>query len=1208
DDIGLELFNFRRLYVYEIFGCTLKEVESLKWRVFGERASDLIRSEIPIEANGSLAFGYLSGQFDQKADFAKQCIQLILGKNAVTVQTRELYLFKPIDLSDLNLLRKYVINPVDSEEVDLSLPPRIPPINKEPSTSIYDGFRSWDRERLKLMQKELGLAMSEEDIQWIQNYFQKVDRDPTETEIRVLDTYWSDHCRHTTFETALDNIEIEATATPIKEAFALYQRYRSELGKNDHPMTLMDVATIYAKWFRMKHPDHNIEISEEVNAASVIYDVEGEDYLVMFKNETHNHPTEIEPFGGASTCLGGAIRDPLSGRSVVYQGLRVTGAANVMEKVSDTIPGKLPQRVISKKAALGFSSYGNQIGMATTYVRELYHPGYVAKRMEVGAVVGAVRRSDVIRARPAPGDLVILVGGETGRDGIGGATGSSKAHTVSSLKLSSSEVQKGNPMIERKLLRLFSYPEVTRIIKKSNDFGAGGVAVAIGELAQGLLIDLDKVPTKYQGLSATELAISESQERLALVIDPGDYELLEHYASRENLTIHHVADVTGDNRLVMKKNGQVVVDIERTFIDTNGVRQHNDVFVKDTLKKSNLDTRQSRITASFILDWLKKPGIAMQKGMIEHFDSTIGRTTVLLPFGGKTQMTEVDASVQMLPTKGRKTQVVTIMTVGGDPDQLSASPYRGAYLAVVEALAKAIAVGGDISKTRLSLQEYFRRLGKDPRNWGMVLQALLGALRAQTDFMTPAIGGKDSMSGSYHDLHVPPTLLAFALTPGMADRVISPQFKGSGHPVYLFCPKTDEAGLPLHQEILEASRTISKLNSQGIVLSAYAIKAGGWIEAVVKMGFGNLIGFEGAEDAPLDTWQKPAYGGLVIETAQAIDSGLFCLLGQTSAKPTIRFSSLELSLQDALEANSQTFSELFAPTIASTETTPTILTDEISWELPSLTSYVPKVFIPVFPGTNCEMDSEAAFNTAGASTNVFVFKTQNQLAIRESIQEIAQAIDEADILMLSGGFNSDNESGGSGKYIAAVLLNPYVKAAIERLLARRGLILGICNGFQALIKSGLLPWGRLGSVNKNSPTLSRNLIGRHVSTMVRTSVVTNRSPWFWKLEPGMIHTIPVSHGEGRFMANQKSLERLLDNHQIATQYVDRAGKATMSMPENPSGSMYAIEGILSPDGLILGKMAHSERHGPNLYKNYPEYQGQPIFESAVEYLKRSKSR
>jgi phosphoribosylformylglycinamidine synthase len=776
------------------------------------------------------------------------------------------------------------------------------------------------------------------------------------------------------------------------------------------------------------------------------------------------------------------------------------------------------------------------------------------------------------------------------------------------LALSASEVQKGNAPIERKLQRLFSHPEVTRIIKKCNDFGAGGIAVAIGELAEGLIIDLDKVPTKYQGLSATELAISESQERMALVIAPENQTLLDKYVKEENLEIHHVADVTDSGRLIIKKNGQIVVDIKRKFIDTNGVRQRMSVLINDSIAKPNQPLKHPKISAAAILDWLKQPAIAMQKGMIEHFDSTIGRTTVLLPFGGKHQLTEVDASIQKLPIQDRDTKTVSIMSVGGNPDILSESPYRGAYLAVVEALAKAAAVGGDITKTRLSLQEYFRRLEDDPKNWGTLVQALLGALQAQIDFGAPAIGGKDSMSGTFQDLHVPPSLLAFALTVGNVDQVISPEFKSAGHSVYVYQPSLDDAGLPLHQEIIKAYKLVRELINQKVVISASAIKAGGWIEAVVKMGFGNMIGFDIAKGAPLESWRSPAYGGLVVETTKSLESDLFILLGKTTSAPVISFLSEEISLSAAIKANMQTFAELFPSTISSDQKVIKLPLHEIRWDLPVSVDYVPEVFIPVFPGTNCEMDSLAAFKEAGANANVFVFKTQNQIAIKQSIQDMVKAIDISDILMLSGGFSAGDEPDGSGKYIAAALLNPYVKSAIERLLKRKGLILGICNGFQALIKCGLLPWGKLGYVDNKSPTLAKNLIGRHVSTMVRTRLLTNDSPWFYKLPPGVIHTIPISHGEGRFIADQNTLKRLIDNHQIATQYVDLEGTPTMSMPDNPNGSLLAIEGILSPDGLILGKMAHSERHGPNLYQNFPDYRRQPIFDSAIEYLKRSRNR
>lgn len=1206
DDLGLRLTNFQRYCVYDVFGCTREEIETLKWQVFAEKATDLCHDEIALVESGTLAFSYRPGQFDQRADSAQECIQLLLDKTDVIVQTKEVYRFDPIPDADRDRLINHLVNPVDSCLVDLSEPLRIPPTNPEKRIPIIRGFRDWSPEKRRQFHQELGLAMSLADLDHIISYFQKEQRDPTETEIRVLDTYWSDHCRHTTFETVLDPINLEANHPehPQVIAFELVQKLRQELRRTDHPLTLMELATLYQKWFRKTHPNHQIEVSDEVNAASIIVEASGEEMLVMFKNETHNHPTEIEPFGGASTCLGGAIRDPLAGRSVVYQGLRVTGAADVLAPVKDTLPGKLPQKVITKKATHGFSSYGNQIGIPTTYVRELFHPGYVAKRLEVGAVIGAIKRRDILRGKPLPGDWVILVGGKTGRDGIGGATGSSKTQSDQSLTESASEVQKGNAPIERKLQRLFGHPEVTRIIKKCNDFGAGGVAVAIGELAEGLRIDLDQVPTKYQGLSATELALSESQERMALVIDPGNYALLEHIAASENLSIHHVADVTAKKRLVMVKGQNVVVDIERAFLDTNGVRQQASVFVADTLSQAQKQVNPVPFTKTNVLEWLGKPGIALEKGMIEHFDATIGRTTVFLPFGGKTQMTEIDASVQKIPIPGKDSDTVSIMTVGGNPDLMSESPFLGSYLAVVEALAKTLAVGGDIQKTRLSFQEYFRRLGNDPANWGSVFQALLGAVKAQADFEIPAIGGKDSMSGSYQDLHVPPTLLAFALTIGDIKHLVSPEFKVAEHPVYLYQPKVDRYGLPDSQELRKFYRKILELIRKKTLPSLMAVKAGGWIEALVKMGFGNQIGCRLVEDAPIASWNQPLIGGLVIESSERLHLPGCRLIGETTYQPSITHSTFDLPLDLALEASLKTFSELYPCREKSPVVLPKLPLFQVAWDLPGTSTFVPKVFIPAFPGTNCEMDSFDLFQECGANAQVFVFRNQTKDDIRDSIQAIVQGLDTADIFLLPGGFSAGDEPDGSGKYITAVLLNPFVKSAIQRFLARKGLILGICNGFQALIKSGLLPWGRIGEVPSDHPTLAKNLIGRHMATMVRTKLITNASPWFWDRTPGEIHTLPVSHGEGRFVATQATLDRLILGHQIATQYVDQNGEPTLSLPMNPNGSLMAIEGILSPDGLILGKMGHSERDGKYLYQNYPLYQAQPLFQSAIQYLKK----
>ncbi|MDD3113256.1 MAG: phosphoribosylformylglycinamidine synthase [Candidatus Izemoplasmatales bacterium] len=1206
DDLDICLRNFRRVLIYDLFDCDVDDIDILKWQVFGEKATDQFLKQVPLVENGYLAFAYLPGQFDQKADSAQECIQLILGKKEAVVLSKTVYLFDPISTTDLDRLKKYIINPVDSWEVDLTTIPAIPPVNSEKATPIIKGFILWGKEQRQRFHQDMALAMSIADLELIAQYFQKENRDPSETEIRVLDTYWSDHCRHTTFETVLEPIRFEATepSHPLLGAFQLVQTLRQDLKREEQPMTLMELATIYARWVRKTNPNHAIEISNEVNAASIVVQDKSEEYLIMFKNETHNHPTEIEPFGGASTCLGGAIRDPLSGRSFVYQGLRVSGAGNVLARVKDTLPGKLPQRVITKKATLGFSSYGNQIGLATTYVRELFHPGYVAKRMEVGAVVGAVKRKDIQRGTPVPGDWVILIGGKTGRDGIGGATGSSKSHTDRSLETSGSEVQKGNAPIERQLQRLFRHPEVTRIVKKCNDFGAGGVAVAIGELAEGVRIDLDQLPTKYQGLSATELAISESQERMALVIDPADYPLFEHVAEEENLEAVHVADVTTKKRLVMIKSNQVVVDLDRSFMNTNGVRQTRMVFVKDTLRKKSESSSNPLQNKDTLLEWLSMPSHAIQKGMIEHFDSTIGRTSIFLPFGGKTQMTEVDASVQKLPFTESDSSLVTIMTVGGNPDCLSESPYRGAYLAVVEALAKAMAVGGDIRRTHLSLQEYFQRLGTNPENWGNVFQALLGALQAQADFEVPAIGGKDSMSGSFLDLHVPPTLLAFALTIGDIDHLVSPEFKAPGHRVYLFQPSLNGFGLPDSTEIKRVYQKILDLIQKKRIQALAAIKAGGWVEAVAKMSYGNWIGCRIEATAPLDCWDKPFYGGLVIESDTSLNDRDFQSIGLTTEIPTLQFPSFEVSLSGLLQSSLETFSELFPCSEKVESQNLEIPLSSVNWIRPGSASYRPKVFIPAFPGTNCELDSEAAFRLAGADPVISVFRNQTKEAIQSSIDDITRVLDQSDILMLPGGFSAGDEPDGSGKYITAVLLNPYVKAAIHRFLSRKGLILGICNGFQALIKSGLLPWGVIGEIGQDYPTLAKNKVGRHIATMIRTKVITNASPWFYDFSPGEIHTMPVSHGEGRFMASQATLERLIQEHQIATQYVNLQGQPTMSLPDNPNGSMMAIEGLLSPDGLILGKMGHSERDGVGLYQNYPLYKPQKLFESVVHYLKK----
>ncbi|MFA7144234.1 MAG: phosphoribosylformylglycinamidine synthase [Candidatus Izemoplasmatales bacterium] len=1208
-DLQLDLQSFRRFCVYEIFGCSDVDIEVLKWKVFGELVTDQIYDIVPITINCALAYGYLPGQYDQKADAAMQCIQLILGNANIVVATKQLLTFESISPIDIERLANYLVNPVEMGVYNLYDEPMILDINPESDTTYLHGFVNWTKKELTSYHEQASLAMSDADLHWVWEYFVEEHRDPSETEIKVIDTYWSDHCRHTTFETILDPIciAIADKKHPINQAYHNYLEIRKHLNRNHLPMTFMDLATIYAKWLRFLGKADDIEVSEEVNACSINTTAEGEEYLVMFKNETHNHPTEIEPFGGASTCLGGAIRDPLSGRSYVYQGIRVTGASDILAPIENTLLGKLPQRVISQKATLGFSSYGNQIGMATTLVRELYHPGYVAKRMEVGAVVGAVKKQNVVRCSPIANDIVILIGGMTGRDGIGGATGSSKSHTESSVITASSEVQKGNAPTERKLQRLIRHPEVAKIIKKCNDFGAGGVAVAIGELASSIEIDLDQIPVKYQGLSATELAISESQERMALVIDPKNYATLAKYTKDENLTIHHVATITDNNRLVMKKNGEIVVNISRDFLDTNGVREQVSVIVEANFMQHDNKFHGEDIKQT-IIKHLGSYHVASQKGMIEQFDSSIGKTTVLSPLGGKFQLTEVDASVQKLPILERVTDTCTIMTFGFNPEILSSSPFHGSYLAVVEALAKCVAVGGDWQKARLSLQEYFRKLGNDPHNFGIVFQALLGALQAQIDYQVPAIGGKDSMSGSFASLHVPPTLIAFALAVASANQVISPELKKIGSFIYLLEPDIDEYGLPLPKSTIKIWNQITTLIRSHQVISAFAVKAGGWIEAIAKMSFGNKIGVSIDEKTHIKNMFTPSYGAIVIEAWAIIPDLDQYMIGKTIKEPLLVIGKQTIPLEEAIAANCATFESVYPTQVYCPNKHPIVELKSIKTVQQTESDYQPKVLIVAFPGTNCETDSESAFRDAKAFVKTVVFRNQDNDAIINSLGELCEELDKADLLCIPGGFSSGDEPDGSGKFITAVLLNPLVSSAIERLQKRNGLILGICNGFQALIKSGLLPYGKLGMVATDSPTLAKNMIGRHVAKMVQTKVISNDNPWFSNVDAGTIHTLPISHGEGRFVASDEVIADLIKNHQIATQYVDYDGFPTMDSKFNPNGSIYAIEGILSPDGRILGKMGHSERYGENLYKNINGNKYQPIFASAIEFIKGEKLR
>lgn len=1205
EDIGISLNGLRSFVIYEIFNTDENAYQLMKWNVLAEKATDAIFESMDLDQIQHLCYTYLPGQYDQRADQAMQCIGL-LGFPEIIIQCSELLTFEPIDHESYQLLENYMINQVEMTKKDLLKKPELPKYHRADAVQTFKNFIHLELEELNSFYNTKGFAMKFDDLLFIQAYFKGLKRNPTETEIYALDTYWSDHCRHTTFETILTDIKIEdIDSMPwIKESIKNYKELRSITHQKDKPITLMDIATLYGKYMIKNGLADDIEISDEVNACSVKIDVEGEPYLLMFKNETHNHPTEIEPFGGASTCIGGAIRDPLSGRSYVYQAARVTGAANVLAPLKETRKGKLPQAVITKKATEGFSSYGNQIGLATTLVREIYHPGYEAKRLELGAVVGAVKLDSIKREKPLPGDYIILIGGKTGRDGIGGATGSSKAHHKKSIVEASSEVQKGNALIERKLQRLFLNKEVTLMIKKANDFGAGGVAVAIGELADGITINLDQVPLKYFGLNATEIAISESQERMAIVIDPKDLNQLSKYIEKENLTWNHVGTVTDNNKLIMIKDGVEVLNIERDFLATNGVKQNSKAFIEKPNRKYEDLLCRTKTFDEAIIKALQSIHTSSQKGMIEYFDSTIGSTTVLMPFGGKTGQTEVDASVQKLPIYHRKTDTASVLTFGFNPELTSWSPYHGAYLAVVEAISKIVAVNGNFRSIRFSFQEYFKRLGTDSKAWGSVFAALLGALQAQMDFKLPSIGGKDSMSGSFEELHVPPTFVAFAVTTAQASKIVSPEFKEPGNYIYLYNPLC-EHHLPIANHMMKDYDFIqSNMNEKNIV-SSKALLQGGWLEAVLKMSFGNLLGVELDDDIDASDAIAMNYGGLIIESRIPINQNHFRYIGEIIESPMLVYQHRSYELKEAYEIHKNLFEHLFPTSVDYDSTCYTIPNKNETSPLQKeeiLTK--PKVCIAVFPGTNCELDSQKAFIDAGADVEITIFRNQDQHAINESIVELSNAIDQSDIFMIPGGFSAGDEPDGSGKFIAAVLLNQKVKASIEKLQARNGLILGICNGFQALIKSGLLPFGKLGDVHENSPTLTLNTINRHVSKMVRTKVVNHQSPWYNQIELNQIHVVPVSHGEGRFYANEDTLNEMIQNNQIVTQYVDLNGNATMDGNFNPNGSMMAIEGIISPNGRILGKMAHSERYGDNLYKNIPGNKQENIFKCAVEAVKR----
>lgn len=1224
-----QLTGLRIVNRYDIAGLSDEDYEAAKRVVLSEPPVDTVHDEtleIP-EGVKSFAIELLPGQYDQREDFAAQCVQLISqGKRPAVAAAKVILLEGNLTDADVEKIKKYTINPVEAQEASTQKPDSLEMSWEAPKpVAIIKGFTQFSKEELHQFLTEQELAMSEADLAFIQEYFQKEGRNPSITEIKVLDTYWSDHCRHTTFETNLEKINIEESVytEPIQQALERYLKDREFVyGKDtERPVTLMDMACLATK--KMKKEGHlpDLDASEEINACSIVVpitvDGNEEEWLVMFKNETHNHPTEIEPFGGAATCLGGAIRDPLSGRSYVYQAMRVTGSGDPRTPYDKTLVGKLPQRKITQGAAAGYSSYGNQIGLATGLVEEYYHNRFVAKRMEVGAVIGAAPRDAVVRERPSDGDLVVLLGGRTGRDGMGGATGASKEHTTESLSECGAEVQKGNPPNERKIQRLFRNPEVTRLIKRCNDFGAGGVSVAIGELAPGLVINLDKVPKKYEGLDGTELAISESQERMAVVIAAKDLKAFMDAADEENLEATVVAEVSKDPRLVMYWRGEKIVDLSRAFLDTNGISQKADVEVEAITAPSPFNEIPEQVQGlSSIKDrWLRnldRLNVCSQEGLGERFDGTIGRGTVIMPFGGKRQLTQSEGMAARIPVLGGKTTAASVMAAGYNPNVACWSPYHGGMYAVVESVCRAAALGADPSKLRLSMQEYFPKL-HDSKHWGQPLSALLGAYEACCELGLPAIGGKDSMSGTFMDLEVPPSLISFAVGVMDGRDTISNEFKKAGHTVVFLPASCDEHEVIDYDALKKLLASLHKGILSKRVITAGVVKEGGVAAAISAMCLGNELGFSFVKpflhEECLFTLQ-PA--GFLVELedgadAEEVFAGTDLLvLGTLTDEGKVVVNDTEISLAEIEAAYTKTLDKIF-PMKAPRKEKKDVRMPAYTNDLPLTAPYnvaKPTVFIPVFPGINCEYDTAAAFEAAGAKTDIFVIRNLTPDAIKESVEEMAKRMKQAQIMALPGGFSAGDEPDGSGKFMATMFRNPTLTEAVEDLLTNRdGLILGICNGFQALIKLGLVPYGHIVPLKDDSPTLTFNTIGRHISRMVDTKVVSNKSPWLSLCEPGDIHTIAVSHGEGRFVATEEEIKHLVANGQIGTQYVDLAGNPTMESPYNPNGSFYAVESVTSPDGRVLGKMGHSERYTDGLMKNIPGNKFQPIFLSGVQYFK-----
>ena len=1205
ENLGLTaLRRVRILARYDIENIDEHDLEQSINNVFSEPAVDIVTEKLETQPEEKvLAVEYLPGQYDQRADSAAQCVSLLTKKERPLIRTARIYVFAGVDDAQLDAIRKYIINPVDSREASDALPDTLemPKAELQPVETVQ-GFIGWDEQTLYAYRKKMDFAMSDADILFAQNYFIEEMRDPTMTELKVIDTYWSDHCRHTTFSTKLTEISFGEHTQPEQNAFFDYLAARKKL-KSTKDICLMDLAVMYPKEAKKNLKD--LDVSEEINACSIkkTIEIDGKkkDYLIMFKNETHNHPTEIEPFGGAATCLGGAIRDPLSGRSYVYQAMRVTGAADPRESLADTMDKKLPQRKITREAAHGYSSYGNQIGLATGIVHEVYHTGYKAKRMEIGAVIAAAPKENVVRLEPDAQDVVVLIGGATGRDGCGGATGSSKAHDEKSIETCGAEVQKGNPLTERKLQRLFRNPAFSKLVRRCNDFGAGGVCVAIGELADGLDIDLDCVPKKYEGLTGTELAISESQERMAVVVRRSDLEQVLRLAEEENLQATKVADVTDLARMRMQWNGQTIVDLKRSFLDSHGAKQYAKAEIADWDGRHLLKEEIHDLNKKNILQLMGDLNICSQKGLIEMFDGSIGAASVTMPLGGKTQTTPVQAMAAKIPCDGQ-TDDVSLMSFGLDPYLMEKSPFAGTVYAILSSVAKIVAAGGKHRETWLTLQEYFERMGDDPKCWGKPLAALLGAYWTQKQLQIAAIGGKDSMSGTFMDIHVPPTVCSFAVAMTKAGNVVTPEFKQPGSKIYLLDIERDEQGLPVFADVHQKYDLLEQQIAQGKILSAFAVERGGILAGAVQCALGNEIGVT-LLPTHKDTLTDKNYGAVMVESTEDLPAPFECI-GVLKEEAELQVCGRKISLSELRASYEQTLSSIF-PFETKTEEMQDYAQAPVK-EIYLCKHKVaqPHVVLPVFPGTNCEYDSAAAFRRAGAQPDVLVINNLTPQGIAQSIEALCKAIKNAQIIMLPGGFSGGDEPDGSGKFIATTFRNPQVADAVHDLLKNRdGLMLGICNGFQALIKLGLVPYGEIRPMRQDSPTLTFNRIGRHVSRMVDTRITSANSPWLSCVKPGDIHTIAVSHGEGRFVATPQETAQLFANGQVATQYVGFDGQPTMDSKFNPNGSVCAIEGILSPDGRVLGKMGHSERATAGTFKNVPGNHDQHLFESGVNYFK-----